>query len=539
MKTMYGDDFPGVLVRCAATSGAFSNRSEAQVRQALQWAQRSYRYDIKPPLPYILDCVTLLPEASYLNTLPERVVPESKGATEQPFSDSYDHWLYLVCKGLLDYVSNKDIESSHDLLSGGNSREVLFQNRTVDLFHYMLVSWQLVAGTGSFPIVSDSPNLIDEKKLYDYWCEPRSGKMDLWEYVWNEQCSAQVLKIAAETNEGESSDHPRHTGRKEKLGIAWSVFNHGSNPGSIVDVFDHHALRYYDRAKTLQLSHAQSSRIRKLKKIMKARINLPVTTSYEEQDPYFGAITLSTLLLEELGEHQIVNNSDPRISSPPASLPPRTLHIHICWGHGHRSISADAKEEGNSPRLNGLVALVLDDLRSHLFGLPLEFHLHRIAPYPDRVDGIRCGVAWRAGGKLPSGKEIGCIFRRPRHFDLFERSQPFSVDNSSHSVLHWYVALLNESDIGDYGFAWYNGHSRKSLSLTNKNTMDEHVSHCVVIDTKSEKGNVFFIQKHTQVDKPVHPCLFHVNNLPRESFLSLRSRMLDFTLDEIEKRSVR
>src|SRR5262245_50308699 len=106
----------------------------------------------------------------------------------------------------------------------------------------------------------------------------------------------------------------------------WNRFGATSgNPSHIAERFDHAAAQFYVTADDPPVLADQDRRIRRLVLNCKEFVSTPLVFAYEEQDPRYGAIGLSTLTEDEYGEFKIINHLAPRISSPQATIPPQYM----------------------------------------------------------------------------------------------------------------------------------------------------------------------------------------------------------------------
>jgi hypothetical protein len=260
-------------------------------------------------------------------------------------------------------------------------------------------------------------------------------------------------------------------GQTSLAGVLWSLWNsrHAGNSRAawLDQAFDHEAARLYLGAPDLQPTAAQHGRITHLRRRRPSAEIERFPTSYEDLNPYCGHYTLATLTQGTLGEHKIVNDTDIRLAGRPRVRPPRALDIRLHWAFGPSGLlghhAAPAFGDGpldpavrpqDDSLLQGFAALVLDDWRDALQGLPIEFHagpLNGPAAGSDRYG--KGGPRWKPResltGILPPARMVTRFFTR---CDWVALTQVAPHDPLASPDRSWGVLTLLECDLPYLGF---------------------------------------------------------------------------------------
>jgi len=339
----------------------------------------------------------------------------------------------------------------------------------------------------------------------------------------------------------------------------WTSFNQAAVARDFEpESFDYAAARLYVTAQDPPSASDHDPRVRRL--IMRKQfVSVPLVTAYEEQDPRYGHIVLSTLTKEDYGEFQIVNHLDPRISSPQASIPPHDMAIHLCWGTGFAGISESYSPGGReriayASILQGLVALLLDDWRETLRLLPVKFFLHRMRPYRkygrNMVDSIKGGRRWRqlkAQETTPPAKYVdvvGLIFERADAVSVsLQRDWRIAPDQSPDHG--WWCGCALRCDLPKLGFREKTSglqHGGRHLLgwEAERSALPNRLSHLIVIDGPAGQGNI--LRVHSSPGGLGRMTLYpmrryhHLAKNDDYSFCALRKAAMNLALDELQAR---
>jgi hypothetical protein len=190
---------------------------------------------------------------------------------------------------------------------------------------------------------------------------------------------------------------------------SWAALSEGDET-PLHERFDHRAAHLYFDAPDLEPSEEQRRRLRRLR-VHEERMSRPFSESIEEQDPFFGSVSLGTLALGEYGEYLLANGSHTKLSNPRDRVAPRDTHVHLCWMLSYPGVRAPFAASA----LAGLAAVVLDDLRDALKGIPTRFHLHGDGAAGDHTtDAGRSGARYKSGESgAPPANVLRTLFRRP------------------------------------------------------------------------------------------------------------------------------
>lgn len=424
------------------------------------------------------------------------------------------------------------------------------------------------------------------EQILDCWRRPRMNASVLW----NEVAPA-----------GKPTSDSEHSRRKVNPDDIWFLFRWYDNSRQVAEKFDHHAGQLYFDADDPEVLPDQTHRIRRLHQ----RINtyeLPVKMTPDEQSLLIGDYPLSLLITEPF-EHlacRLINHWDPRLNRPPTCNPPRRVHLHICWTSGmaseatrHGFVKTGASQQRpagtkpNAPADSGpesesrtslvrtsyastvqvLTALIVDDLRTALRGLPVSVHMHRTAAAPIAgfsVNAGEPGTRWKetvfGGGKLPRADVIHLLFRRRLITETEQRSPGFRIPadergfhRTERHPQHWFLGVVWKGDLVDDDTTGHRaiGHIRfQPLNrIQNSCTVSawrcraedipEYLTHLLLVDRGNGTGQFFEIRRERR----------NVRLLPRRqhrsgpsaglndpSFVDLRTDILDLVLDALETR---
>ncbi len=315
--------------------------------------------------------------------------------------------------------------------------------------------------------------------------------------------------------------------------------------------FDHAAAWIYAEAEDPELRPGQQAQIQELLRRWRQPMTQPFTDAYEEPDPHFGAVTLTTLTSGNYGLPKFSNHSDDRIATHPAALPPMIIHIHLCWMVGLGAVEARVKPAGtdgvrisDASMVTGLTLLLLDDWRAALRRLPVHFHLHRLGPRRlwrgNQQPGLalgRGGWRWRnrQRGSLPPAAVIALSCERVGAADI-AREPDLQVPEKGRGVHHWWIAVGSDSDLPGLGFR-----AADLGSWTASETpLPRRLSHLVTAPGPRQPGGVWRINRASGRDSLVPISSARPvpgdESRPDVSCSELRAAALDAALDEMAAR---
>jgi hypothetical protein len=382
--------------RLAATSGR--GRSLAVVEHALELGrQAAVNHGARLPLHVLLDACALLDE-------PDRHAAWTSGIERgnTAVTERYDEWL-------IEFVA---LVSQKYSSSAGRSWLSLLCSTVgepgaapAEPHHWEAAYARLLASGASTRILA-------------VWGGPREVRPEPWqEWTWESSASLQ--------------DHPLLA-----PACLWDRFLEAGPPSAgraVHEAFDHAAAHFYLDSPDPDLLPHQAQRVLELRR-REAREDRPRIDAYEEQHPQWGAHSLFVLTVGEYGEHLLANNSDPKIAARPLALPATKIRIHLCFQYSSAAVdryaALTARSAGGGREritwagvLHGLVALLLDDWRSTLRGLPIEFHVHRLAPAPFEKKMGGTGTRWKESASAPidpapPGSFVYALFRRVQRLEL-------------------------------------------------------------------------------------------------------------------------
>jgi hypothetical protein len=338
----------------------------------------------------------------------------------------------------------------------------------------------------------------------------------------------------------------------------WKRFEEPAGAGrAAAEHFDHAAARLYVTAEDPPLLSSQAHRIRQWKR-HRRYLDMRQVSAYEEQTLHYGLITFPTLTKEELGEHEIVNRKDLRLGSPQATVPPRSLNIHLCWGVGFAGYatsftpSAPARAQvAYASILQGLTLLLLDDWRNALRLLRLRFFVHRARPRAAEVPKpFKSGRRWRNRDTdpvgLPPPEIVGHFFERAAAVALSSAGR-WEVQHEKQTRRGWWCGCALGCDLPEFGFreTRQTGQTRGAPSTVwaaERSSLPEELSHLIVVDGPAGAGRIFRVHRSPggRGYTRLQPERRYVIRDPSEdaSFRSLRLAALDLVLDEVQTRFI-
>jgi hypothetical protein len=306
---------------------------------------------------------------------------------------------------------------------------------------------------------------------------------------------------------------------------------------------DHDAARMYLESADPALLPDQARRIASLRRRQPAAITLPVVTTPEEPALHYGAISLATLSAGETGELQIVNNTDIRRNRDLPALPPPEGEIHLCWAHGYSGLVASRRQSPASV-LQGLAALLIDDWRACLTGLPLRFYAHCGDPNGTADYLGPPGARWKYQGRGAGERDANdrCtpgpplpgiavrFFTRRTWTELPLRPLRWSPPEKGGSA--YWIACLLACDLAEFGFKRDPDHDWTWQGPAD--ALPEWIQHAIVL----APGDVSVICR-VVLHKPerhvvLSPLPLHRLANSDSSYCVLRQQALDVVLDALE-----
>jgi hypothetical protein len=313
--------------------------------------------------------------------------------------------------------------------------------------------------------------------------------------VWPAALLAQFESVAARPDEADAA-----AAKTANPPSTWNPT--AARSADPVEWFDHAAAAFYAAADDPELFPDQVRRVRRLRARRRPQLDLTVRTP-TDQHPYAGAIPLSVLIREPEEEfvHAVVNRESHRLNDDEATRPRRVVRVHVAWVAGWASGSGWHERVKVRPPLirtpglaggtdfahtagvrvphasgvRALVGLILDDWRSTVRGLPVEFRLNRRWPGEtrllrrDNVSGLQPGRRWRQypawsdtpahlarRGAMPA-EVAGQLFARRSLAEAARAGEAGEVPSlDPHSgdrrpATRWVCGVCHEDDLPDLG----------------------------------------------------------------------------------------
>jgi hypothetical protein len=445
---------------CANTRGTL-----ASVEQALQWGVRAAQDGHPLALPILLDAAVFLNGNRWRGR--RRNTPRRMAGTDAR-TRSYDRWIERLSRKAREYVGTRaeDVSVFQSYLSEAERADLATPSKAnePDYLPFLMSAAPFAKGDVSTEVWRKAYALLlksaDHKhRILTAWQSYRCFDRNLWSW-WED-----VLL----TNPPHDDASP--------AGL-WSLFATETGAAWLQENVDHVASEVYLRAAATKVTDSQSVRIQRLLKRRREYVSHPLTTSYDELDPYHGAVTLAMLCMGEYGLFKIANRSAIWISDPPSTQPPHPVRIHLCWTHAYPGLYHTALftlplvlDGGNvAPQgegveqaiegtgasiLQGVVALLIDDWQSALQKLPVFFHLHRGTTADNGLPLGKGRDRWRDANRhsyLPPAHAVAYLFRRPSHVDLADQALWRMPPMAEDTLVDWWCGCALSSDLGDFGF---------------------------------------------------------------------------------------
>ncbi len=429
---------------CAGNPG-----SRASLFKALEWGQRAAGQGCALPLPLLLDLA---------EWLARREGPPSGAAQAlnppEPGPTGFDRWVWELAGLIRDFVGVRmeDLSLYQTELSPAGIRRLgdPEPSRADEPDELPFLMWAVRnAPTESSESLAEAWALLRrseqmQEALIEAWRGPRPPAQDP---RWNWWSRFQV---------GEPED-PSAAG-------LWSRFATDAGAEWLHDRLDHVGAEIYLQGGAVDPTAQQARRIDLLQRRRNEVFFTPMTTCYEELDPFQGAIALSTLSMGEYGMYKIANRSAVWISNPPSARPSHDVHVHLTWTCRFEGLQQTASwsvpgEPLVAPAaslLQGIVALVLEDWRSALRHLPVRFHLHRDGDEREELNLGPGGPRWRGPGArtgLPPAQAVARLFRRDSLALLAEGEADWTVPpGSADNAFHYWFGFILAEDLRSLGF---------------------------------------------------------------------------------------
>lgn len=508
----------------AATDGSQFN--ESTVREALDWGLRAARLGRGLPLPVLLDS-----RAVFLKPWPAPEVLRGDDSHRPPTAAKYDDWLRSF---------RREVRRLLRAL-GTDSRKEQIHWEPIDALPLLLAAWP-------HQITTDV-DLVDWSEAYSALVDESSAIRHIHE-VWQSRRELShgyrdsIFPGTPEYRPLEDADR--------KVCWMWSRFAlQNYDVGLMPETFDHAAAQFYLEADDPPIVPDQLARLRNLLRRSRHYISQPFTIGYEEQDPNYGAVALVTLTWEEYGEFKIVNDTHLRITKPPATPIPQQVNIHLCWANGHAGLmQLPDTQTGIEPHgrqttppseasiLQGVVALLLEDLRYALRKLPVKFYIHRGA----ESDALgRGGTRWKTqlhrGEGLPPSRMIDRLFAR-RLWGSIDGDLRRSEARRQNDL--WCLCLL-ASDLAEFGI-----HQRDQTGQSARlaetvwtapvDTLPDCFTHVILLQPSNQGSCICEVVRHRMARHfELRPLRERRNlpDLPGVPFLTLRICALDMILERL------
>ncbi len=441
------------LVADAACAGLPG--SPAALDKALEWGQRAAEQGHALPLPLLLDLTGWL----------ERQEGQSPGGTEElappePGPAGFDRWVWELAGLIRHFVGGRleDLSLYQTELSSAELSRLANPDHPragePDSLPFLL--WAVR------PVPVESHARLAEACRVLRRSEPLKADLDRAWRGPRPPAGDPRWRWWADMGDGPSGD-PSVAG-------LWSRFASEAGADWLHERLDHVSAEVYLRGGAMNPTSQQARRLDFLQRRRSEVFFTPMTTCYEELDPFQGAIALSTLSMGDYGMYKIANRSAVWISNPPSARPSHKVHVHLTWTTRFEGllqsavwpIPAEGSDEPDrlevpaASLLQGIVALVVDDWRSALRHLPVQFHLHRDA---EDQEGLNLGVGgprWRGPGArtgLPPAHVVARIFLRNSLADLASGEADWSVPaGSADNSYHYWFGFILANDLRSLGF---------------------------------------------------------------------------------------
>ena len=538
---------------CAATAGAPA--SDGMIRAALHEGRRAARYGCNLPLFVTLDVMATLSRTgrnqageAMLLAYPFRATSSAAATGPSPLSVSeYEDWLSGLCRHLLVSLSYPAAQAN---------------SHPADFLPVLMNEWERLGGppAGS-PLAKPAREWVNayDELLADgfagriglLWSGSRSVDPALWKQWWPDR------RVEA------AADEPSPASLRPPIMLG--LFS----SDTVHEDFDLAAGFIYEQSDDLVPDHDQRRRIRQLRQSLPCT-SIPFTTAYEEPDPRYGIIALSTLSQDEAYvDFHFANETYARINNRHEQRPPRRVHVHLAWICGYGGIrtlqsigcvSTARLREGTACSrrlakcsqasvLQACVLLVLDDWRELLAGLPITYSLHRSYPKPVSVCVGRGGRRWKcACGQRrlrqsqhgwPAGA-IQALLRRTTCVDTVAGDPQWQVnDHGSGYSANWWCGCATAADLRALGFRDLPGNGHACMAGP-AHALPSCFAHVVRIDDAAGTGTIYGVRRDAGelhlVPTPTSPYAVAGTD---PSFIRLRSQALDTFISVLERIMVR
>jgi hypothetical protein len=488
--------------------------ADAVVEWAVRAGARAAERGVALPLPVLLDVRSLW----IGRTRPRRLLRPAPSPSEE--SRAYEEWLAGFCDRCRAWFG---------IPAGGHASTA----ESLDILPALVSAWP-----------DGGPSAVGFRSLYTA-LEARENLSRVLS-AWEGPRDADVSRLRRWLP---GTDHePEPT----LAGGFWSLHATAGETVWLDATFDHEAARMYLSAPDPPLSPEQQRRIIKLRRRRQSTELSRFPHSFEEPNPYAGAWMLATLVLEEIGDHKIVNGTDIRISSNPPAVPPRDVDVHLHWAFG----TAGLRQKHAAPRfgerpapagvrpedasvLQGFAALLFDDWRCALRNLPVRFHAHCGVPDAAGDSFGRGGRRWKPSASsavpMPPQRAVARFFRRCDWTALPERGLRWQPPRR---LGGWGCLLVLRCDLCAFGFTEGEQERFPGQLVWRAKTaaLPGSISTVIILDAPGGHGVLCrALRSHSEVFlAPVHRRAM-AESKPDPAFLDIRSSALDLLLDALEQ----
>lgn|GEM_PF-6978169 len=529
------------------------NQPDAVVAAALANGLLAATHGCRIPLPVLLDVQATFSAARLSYHLRE----PAEGRTQT--TNDYDNWLVQFCGLALrvtcppQYGDRRGASPCpHTLgtaqagLGPSSFLPMLMAESPVVDCRLQGTAWQWARAYDTMLSGNQTSPAPAIGSIRQIWSAPRRADAGLWGW-WPGGAGGHEPPPSLRPTNGDPP--PRRPGSGDptlpaaRPAAMWSVFTDDAR--MVHETFDHPAAWYYHEADDLELSDEQRSYIRRLK-LCSEYVCSPLTTSYEELNPHSGMFTISTLSFGKYGEFLIANNRDIRLNNPPSDRPPSPIRIHLAWLAGcagalcsraihhcsTRQRIADPSPAGqpcievsDAAALKAFAALLLDDWRSFLIGLPVTFHIHRGFPALESAALGRAGAPRRRAfigsrGLWPRAL-VRNLFRRESFTELAARELAWHAPADGHaSRSDWWCGCVSAADLDDLGLKH----------------LPSRLDHLIVLNPAGEAASGYEVQRYNGSAELTEAWSSQPNKPGDPSLLETRSRAFDVLLLNLMQR---
>lgn len=533
-------------VACTASSAEYCDNHEKACHDVLHETIRAAQHNCILPLPVGFDLASIIAQPWFRRTLHHCESGSMELACRyntwlRKFANEQKHVLSRTGTGRYRFAACGDGQSTEgDLLAlviyaweSHKTEEYEHPREWIQLCRYIL----------------EKPELIS--KMCTLWAGPRSFNSK----IWSRWCAI----------------GPQDNKKTVSRAHIWSRLSTGHSLAFWPELFDHGAGHIYLDSEDISLLADQARRIRKLRARRRNPFSTPFVTSIEHQDPNFGVDPISLYLPDDFDEiaHRKYNHEIALLNAPPKRRDPNVVRVHLCWQFGLGSVgnydnclryvreesqASDSDESSPEQRVNlsrasmlsGFMALVLDDFRCFLQGLPLRFYIRCGSPHPLGCYASRPGRRWktaiRRARRLPPSRVVTTLFRRPSHVSTALTEPKWRLtDKVDWRVSDCWLLCMHKSDLSCFGFSEHKiGRSKEEseqvcLTAPTK-SLPEHTTHLITVDRPDNKGTIYRVSGKTRHSEQVtlRPMVTERPDVEFVPFAPVRYALLDVIIDELQ-----